>query len=315
MARSLSAGGPPGWCGGGWSRGVLDTMQARRDSLTLYVPFCLGLALVALASVRQAEQAPTHPVAAQGPVAVAAEVADTATPASQPPAAAPSGDTAITSAPHARTAEQTRGGRIPELEYRIAPGDSLSGIARHFGVPVERLVVTNGLRNRHRIRAGMLLRVPMGVDELDPRTLAALPDDLEDHPERLQLVVHFERWAHEYDIEPDLLKAVGWVESRWRSNALSNRGAIGIGQLMPDTVEFVSKRLVGETLNPWRPDQNIKMSAAFLRYLLDETNDDSVMALAAYYQGLGAVRRQGIYAQTRPYVARVMRARRHFVVG
>jgi soluble lytic murein transglycosylase-like protein len=172
--------------------------------------------------------------------------------------------------------------------------------------------MANGLRSRHRIRAEQWLQIPLDMWALEADAFERVPATLRRYPERVHLAAHFERWAREYDIEPDLLKALGWIESRWRPNAVSNRGAIGIGQLMPATVDFVSRELVGERLDPWRPDQNIKMSAAFFRYLLDETDDDPKLALAAYYQGLGAVRTQGVYPRTRPYIAQVLAARSHF---
>jgi soluble lytic murein transglycosylase-like protein len=83
---------------------------------------------------------------------------------------------------------------------------------------------------------------------------------------------------------------------------------------MPDTVHFVSKRLLGRELDPWTPEQNIQMSARFLRYLMDET-DDVRDALAAYYQGLGALRARGVDGATEPYVNNVLTARRYFESG
>jgi soluble lytic murein transglycosylase-like protein len=214
-----------------------------------------------------------------------------------------------------RVSHRTRDGKIWEIQYRVAPGDSLSTIAARFDAPIERLVVANGLRNRHRIRAEQWLQIPLDMWALEPDAFERIPATLRRFPERVHLAAHFERWAREYDIEPDLLKALGWIESRWRPNAVSHRGAIGIGQLMPATVDFVSTKLVGESLDPWRPDQNIKMSAAFLRYLLDATDDDPRLALAAYYQGLGAVRSQGVYPRTQPYVDQVLAARSHFAAS
>ena len=54
------------------------------------------------------------------------------------------------------------------------------------------------------------------------------------------------------------------------------------------------------------------MSAAFLRYLLDQTRGDQRVALAAYYQGLGSVRRIGLYGETQQYVKSVMAIERNW---
>jgi soluble lytic murein transglycosylase-like protein len=174
-------------------------------------------------------------------------------------------------------------------------------------------MIANGIRNAHRIRAGTRIRIPLEIEALDHAIMAQLPPSLRDNPERLRLAPYFDRWARVYDIDPDLLKALGWIESGWRHNVVSHKGAIGVGQLMPDTVDFV-ERLIGAELDPWTPEQNIQMAARFLRYLLDETGDVDE-ALAAYYQGLGALRSQGMYRDTRPYIQNVQAARRYFMAS
>jgi soluble lytic murein transglycosylase-like protein len=204
-------------------------------------------------------------------------------------------------------------GTVWEVEYEISAGDALGGIADRFDVPVSRIMIANGIRNAHRIRAGARIRIPLEIEALDHAIMAQLPPSLRDNPERLRLAPYFDRWARVYDIDPDLLKALGWIESGWRHNVVSHKGAIGVGQLMPDTVDFV-ERLIGAELDPWTPEQNIQMAARFLRYLLDETGDVDE-ALAAYYQGLGALRSQGMYRDTRPYIQNVQAARRYFMAS
>ena len=44
--------------------------------------------------------------------------------------------------------------------YTVKSGDTLSGIAKHFGVTVEALVVSNGIRNKNLIFVGQVLRIP-----------------------------------------------------------------------------------------------------------------------------------------------------------
>ena len=64
-------------------------------------------------------------------------------------------------------------------------------------------------------------------------------------------------------------------------------------------------------LDPNRPADNLRLSARFLRYLLD-TMPDTRRALAAYYQGPGSVTREGITATGRAYAARILTARPGF---
>lgn len=198
------------------------------------------------------------------------------------------------------------------LVYRVARGDTLGKIAQRVGQPIEKLVVANGLRSRNLVRVGQRLTIPSEWDSLDPAVLARMPARIRDDHSKLQLALEFDRWARSYDLPPDLLKAIGWVESRWNWEAFSVKGAIGIGQLMPDTVDFVSGSLLRRRMNPWEPEHNIQMSARFLRYLLEKTQNDHEKAVAAYYQGLGALQRRGILGVSKPYVSSVFEARNLF---
>jgi soluble lytic murein transglycosylase-like protein len=118
----------------------------------------------------------------------------------------------------------------------------------------------------------------------------------------MALVGRFDHWAATYGVPADLLKAMAWMESGWQNRVTSHTGAMGVGQLMPATVDFVCDQLLGVRLNPWDPDQNIRMSARFLRWLLDQTGGDQSRALAAYYQGLRSVRVRGVFTETIAYV-------------
>jgi soluble lytic murein transglycosylase-like protein len=91
------------------------------------------------------------------------------------------------------------------------------------------------------------------------------------------------------------------VESAYRQDAVSNAGAIGLGQLMPATA-----RALG--VDPRDPLQNLDGSARYLAMML-ETFGDARLALAAYNAGPDAVRQYGgipTYRETQNHVARVM---------
>ncbi len=147
---------------------------------------------------------------------------------------------------------------------------------------------------------------------LSPDQLARLPLGLHTYPERLALLPSFDRWAAEYGIAPDLLKALAWMESGWQQTVVSSSGAIGVGQLLPSTAAWVASFLIGAPLDPYLADDNIRMSARFLAHLLSLTGGDVNLAVAGYYQGLTSIRRDGMKATTAAYVNVVFALRARF---
>ncbi len=88
-------------------------------------------------------------------------------------------------------------------------------------------------------------------------------------------------------------------------------GGIGIMQLMPATVAWVSGTLLGVPVDPYDPTSNIRAGVAVLRYDLRVLGNER-LAMAAYNQGLQSVRTQGIGAATARYVANVLALQQQF---
>lgn len=114
-------------------------------------------------------------------------------------------------------------------------------------------------------------------------------------------VALIEQAARFHRLDPTLLKAVAWQESRGQMRAVSPKGARGVMQLMPSTaIELgVDSRVMAD---------NIRGGAMYLRRQLDRFGSVP-LALAAYNAGPGAVLRFGgipPYRETRSYVARIM---------
>ena len=107
-------------------------------------------------------------------------------------------------------------------------------------------------------------------------------------------------------VRADLVRAVVQVESAFNPNAVSPKGAMGLMQLMPATVEQFGVR------NPFSPTENVGAGVAYLRRLLDRYQNNEELALAAYNAGPGAVDKHGQsvppYRETRNYVALVNQA-------
>jgi len=113
----------------------------------------------------------------------------------------------------------------------------------------------------------------------------------------------FEKSA-KYHVDPALVAAVMEQESRFRSRALSPRGARGLMQLMPRTGNWMGAR------NLYDPNENVDAGVKYLRYLHRRFDGDQKKIIAAYNAGEGTVKRYGgipPYKETRNYVKKVMR--------
>jgi len=119
--------------------------------------------------------------------------------------------------------------------------------------------------------------------------------------------------AANYRLEPQLLAAMIYQESKFEAAARSSSGAVGLMQLLPETGQGIADRTGG---NSWRPEDllnpelNVRYGAWYLRHLLDKYGDEE-LALAAYNAGQANVdrwRERGVgiqFDETRHYVVRV----------
>jgi len=123
--------------------------------------------------------------------------------------------------------------------------------------------------------------------------------------------------AKNYDLDPALLAAVIYRESKFDARAKSDSGAIGLMQLLPDTAKGIALHTGGsqfEVSDLWDPEINVRYGAFYLRRLLNKYGDVR-LALAAYNAGQANVddwlaKGQGIaFPETRQYVDEVLAAR------
>jgi soluble lytic murein transglycosylase-like protein len=115
----------------------------------------------------------------------------------------------------------------------------------------------------------------------------------------------FIRTASErYGLDPELIRAIIKVESSFNPYAVSEKGAMGLMQLMPETAEEMQ---VGE---PFEAKENIMGGSRYLRKLLNMFDGDLRLGLAAYNAGPNKVLKNRSIPkipETEQYVKKVMR--------
>jgi soluble lytic murein transglycosylase len=125
--------------------------------------------------------------------------------------------------------------------------------------------------------------------------------------------------AKSHGLDPALVAAVVYVESRFDPNAESEAGAMGLMQLLPDTAEGIALRTGGRDFvvaDLRDPDINVRYGTWYLDHLRGQYDGDTRLALAAYHAGQGNVdewQRTGAgieFPETRDYVDRVQELER-----
>lgn len=123
-----------------------------------------------------------------------------------------------------------------------------------------------------------------------------------------------------YRLDPALVAAVVYQESRFRAGARSSSGAVGLMQLLPGTAEGIALRTGGTAFRVddlLDPEINVRYGCWYLRHLLDKYGDEGT-ALAAYNAGQDngdrwRARGLGVqFAETRAYVRRVEGLKRRY---
>jgi LysM repeat protein len=205
--------------------------------------------------------------------------------------------------------------RTATVWYRVRRGDTVSAVSRHFGVPVSRIAADNHLDRRRTIYRGQVLaihlparaaRPPHATRPAHPARPAVrrLPGVFPGRATVRSLIRHT---ARDLGVDPALALAVAQQESGFQQAVISSAGAVGVMQVLPSTGRWLSREVVGRTLDLTRTRDNIIAGVALLRLLTGAA--PLPQAIAGYYQGLASVRRNGMYPQTRQYVRGVLALR------
>jgi soluble lytic murein transglycosylase len=107
-------------------------------------------------------------------------------------------------------------------------------------------------------------------------------------------VEDIERYADEYQLDPGHVLAVIRTESAFNKDARSSAGALGLMQLMPATGRVTARKhripLPGSR-HLYEADRNIRIGSAYLKQVMDQYDDNIVLASAAYNAGPHRVQR------------------------
>ena len=151
--------------------------------------------------------------------------------------------------------------------------------------------------------------------DVEPAELAAFNDQ---ERKRILLVKPWvDNAAMERSLEPNLINAVIWVESRFQPKAKSPAGARGLMQLMPSTAAALARSMGRSRAASYDPEFNIAAGSLYLRKMMDRYEGELELALAAYNAGAGNVdkwmREDGeLPPRSKEYVALVLEAKRRF---
>lgn len=198
------------------------------------------------------------------------------------------------------------GGRL------VNPGETLWGIAMANGITPASLAAANGLSPDAHILAGTHLVIPSGAPAASVPASAASAAGSDPVATGGSLDgATIGQIAASYGAPSALAQAIAWQESGFNNDMVSVANARGIMQVMPATWEYVQQNLTSTPLDPGSPTDNVRAGALLLGQLLRETGDPAT-AVAAYYQGLGSVRRIGMLPETQKYVANVMALQQRF---
>lgn len=209
--------------------------------------------------------------------------------------------------------------------HTIASGDTLSAIAVRYGTTVSALMQANGLKSTT-IFAGRTLVIPgvasapttsqpgplvsntflhytypqATVDAANANKAALLAAGV---PSREQMRQIVRDTAVSMGVNPALALAIAFKESGFDHTAVSPANAIGTMQVIPSSGQWASD-LVGRKLNLLDPRDNVTAGVAILRQLV-RTQSSLDVAIGSYYQGSGSIARNGMFSDTKAYVAGV----------
>jgi soluble lytic murein transglycosylase-like protein len=210
--------------------------------------------------------------------------------------------------------------------HTVRPGDTATGLAVRYHAWTAELIAHNHLGAGAVLTVGDRVEIPVVTSAVprreNTRHKKARPDKTAadrrpaartqhrprhnrvSDPSRQRVRAAIVRASRRQGVDPQLSLAVSWQESGWQMHHVSSAGAIGAMQVLRSTVQWM-ELYAGRDLRARRLRDNVATGVTLLDVLAAETVSRA-RQVGAYYQGLGAVRRHGLYDETRAYVDNVL---------
>ena len=222
---------------------------------------------------------------------------------------------ALGGAPVASTAGSSSSGAPPAGAYTVRPGDTLSSIAARSGMPMIAVANMNGVDPSRPLLIGTVLKLPTGasIPTSTPAPSNTVVPNAPPYPtpERVSSSTISEIAAAN-GVPASLASAIGWQESGFNNDMVSPANARGVMQILPGTWSWINSNLAPVPLNASSASDNVHAGVLYLGQLLKDTGGNIPETIAAYYQGLDSVRKQGMLPATQEYVNSVMALRSRF---
>lgn len=224
--------------------------------------------------------------------------------------------------------------------YTVRAGDTLSGIAARHGVSLSDLLAWNQLSATKMIHPGQQLKLngqqsaPSTTAPLQttPNVVPLVPSSFLGFeypaavvnsanankallnaapvPSRDEMRAIVASTARSMGVDPSLALAVAFQESSFNHRSVSPANAIGTMQVIPSSGQWASE-IVGRPLNLLDPQDNATAGVAIIGRLV-ATSSSLENAIAGYYQGQYSVSKNGMYDDTKHYVAAILAHQKNF---
>ncbi|MDT0201231.1 transglycosylase SLT domain-containing protein [Nocardioides sp. AE5] len=212
------------------------------------------------------------------------------------------------------------------VPYTVKPGDTATGLAVKYRAWTRELISYNNLDSKGTLRVGQEIKIPVvdaAVGTTKPKADSQKNDATRKQPakatpkasdpSRAEVRRIIIDTARAQGVDPYLALAISWQEAGWRMHHVSSANAIGAMQVLPSTGDWM-EQYAGCKLDLRNTRDNV-LAGVLLLKVLDRQTSSLDNQIAAYYQGIGAVRRHGIYQASKPYVKNVKALRERLKGG